>query len=228
MSAVLVRAYRPADRDAVRRIAYDTAMLGDTIADQYADFESMADVLTSFYTDVEPHNALVAEREGRVIGTMLSCLDTRRLPSRHLQALRHIVTRGVCFRPGSARFYYRSGRDTLVDLFARGQPDFDLARYPSHTHCNFAADGRGSGVGAEMYFRVFDLLRAQGSPGVHGEVMTENVLMLRWAVDKLGYELYGQPYPVVGFRGHQGQRLYLQIIRRDLTDWQPGAWQSQR
>jgi len=218
-----IRPYRAEDRPAVRRIAYDTALIGNSIADQYRDFDSLADMLSAYYTDHEPHNALVAERDGQVVGYLLSCLDTQRAITPARYALRHMLLRGVCFRPGTARFYARAARDTLADLTHTGRPRFDLARYPSHTHSNFAAHARGRGLGMQLYLKVFDHLKAQGSPGMHGEVLVENPLMIRWLQDKLGYQLLGQPYHVPGLRGPDGKRLRLQMLTRDLLGWRSGV-----
>ena len=223
-----IRPYQPDDRSAIRRICYDTALMGKSIVDQYRDFESLADILSAYYTDFEPENALVAERDGQVIGYLLSCLDTRRAHAPSRFAFRHILWRGVCFRPGTARFYLRALRDMAADMATRGRPKIDLDRYPSHTHSNFIPDARGAGVGTELFYRLFDQLKAQGSTGMHAEVMAENLPTLRWAQTKLGYHLHGDPYYVPGMRGPDGKRLRIQMLKRELSDWEPGAWKQHK
>lgn len=229
MAQPLIRPYQAADRAAVRRIVYDTALMGDPIDDQYRDVESLADILSAYYTDHEPENALVAEREdGEVVGYMLSCIDTHKLISPMRYAVRHALLRGVCFRPGTARFYWRAVRDTLADLTTTGRPKIDLDRYPSHTHSNMRADARSGGTGKLLYFELFDRLKAKGSTGMHGEVVAENAFMIKYCQDKLGYSLHGDPYYMPGMRDKAGKRLRIQMVKRDLNSWEIGAWKAKK
>lgn len=224
MSAVLIRPYRPEDRAAVREISCETAFMGRSLERQYRDVESLADMLTAHYTDHEPENALIAEQDGQVIGYLLSCRDARRVRPAGAYALKHIFTRGVCFRPGTAGFYFLSLRDLVVDVFRKGPPKIDLDRYPCHTHSNFKPGSRGGGVGTEMFYRLFDHYKRQGVQGMHALVMAANVKTLRWAEAKLGYRCHGEPYLVPGLRGEQGERMKIQMIIRELDTWEVEGW----
>jgi hypothetical protein len=228
MGKAIIRQYKPEDREAVRSICYRTGLMGDPIESQYSDFESFADIFSSYYTDQEPENALVAELDGQVVGYILCCLDTRKAPSPLSIALKHSLRRGVCFRPGTARFYFRSAWDTLHDgiMPGPGRPHIDLARYPSHTHNNLLPEGRGAGVGKEFFFQLYDHLKAAGSPGMHGEVFAENHKMCEYGIKVLGYEKLGEPYLVPGMRTASGGRMRVQMFVRDLTGWEIGAWKS--
>lgn len=226
VTQTLIRAYRPEDRDAVRRIAYDTAWLGKSIAGLYRDFESMADVLTGYYLAHEPENALVAEHSGRVVGYVLSCRDARKVPSLFATSLRHVLTRGVCFRPGTAGFYMNGLRDSLFDGQRGQRPALDLSHYSAHTHSNFVPEMRGDGVCTEMHWHLYDQLKAQGVRGLHAEVFTENQRAMHWVERKLGYSNLGEPYLVPGLRSERGERLHLQLVVRDLTGWEIGAWRT--
>ena len=228
MVDTVIRDYQPEDRDAVRAIAFDTGLMGSTIRPQYRDFPSFADMFTSYYTDVEPQHSVVAEVRGKVVGYILSCVDSRKAWSPARVALRHMITRGICFRPGTAGFWFRGVFDAVADLGKPGRPKFDLARYPSHTHNNLLPEGRGASIGTEFFFRVFDKLKLAGSPGMHGEALAENHAMLDFATERLGYRLIGEPYPVPGLRLPDGKRVYLRLAVRDLTDWVPFAWKQQR
>lgn len=221
-----IRAYRPDDRAAVRRIAYDTAYLGNSIAAQYRDFESMADVLTGHYLERESDNALVAERDGRIVGYVLSSRDARMIPSSYRLALRHVLRRGVCFRPGTARFFARAIRDALLDGKRGKQPAFDIDHYAGYTHSNFVPEARGDGICTEMFWHLYDRLVAQGVRGMHAEVFVENKRAISWVTNKLGYRAHGEPYAVPGLRGERGERLHLQLMTRDLESWQIGAWRT--
>lgn len=224
----VIRDYCALDRDAVRRVCFETGMMGSPVAAYYRDFESFADMFTAYYTDVEPEHAIVAELDGKVVGYLLSCLDARRVWSPARMALKHVVTRGVCFRPGTAGFYWRGIRDMVGDLNKPKRPRFDLARFPSHTHNNLLPEGRGAGVGKEFFFRMFDKLKLAGSPGLHGEGMADNTQMVEFAEKVLGYTMIDKPYPAPGLRTKSGGRVWLQIGLLDLTSWVPGAWQKKR
>jgi L-amino acid N-acyltransferase YncA len=201
-------------------------MMGQPLESQYRDLESLADMLTAHYTDREPENALVAEQDGQVIGYLLSCRDARRIREAGTYAFKHIFTRGVCFRPGTAGFYFLSLGDLIVDIFHKGPPKIDLARYPVHTHSNFKPGSRGGGVGTEMFYRLFDHYKRQGVYGMHALVMAANTKTLRWAEAKLGYRCHGEPYLVPGLRGAQGERTKIQMIIRELDNWELGAWKE--
>jgi GNAT superfamily N-acetyltransferase len=226
VSAVLIRPYSPDDRSAVRQISCETAFMGGSIERQYRDVESLADILTAHYTDHEAQNALVAEQDGQVVGYLLSCRDARRVTPPGNYAWKHVFTRGVCFRPGTARFYFLSGLDMIADAFRGGAPKIDFDRYPCHTHSNFKPGWRGGGVGTEMFYRLFDHYKRQGVRGMHAHVMAANTKTLRWAEAKLGYRCHGQPYLVPGLRSEQGQRMRIQMIIRELDHWAPEAWRE--
>jgi GNAT superfamily N-acetyltransferase len=202
-------------------------VLGESIIDQYRDFESMADILTLQYTDIEPENALVAEDDGRVVGYLFACRDVRSVRSPLLIALRHVFLRGVCFRPGTIRFYLRSLIDLFVLLVTPRRPRIDARRYQSHTHTNFARGFRGGGVSTEMHAHLFDRLKAEGVTGMQAEVIAENTATLRWVQNKLGYRPIGEPYYAMGIRDHQGKRLRIQAIISELDEWEIGAWKRE-
>jgi hypothetical protein len=228
MSKVVVRDYRPEDRAAVRRISFETGLNGDPIVGQYDDEESFADATTAYYTDVEPHNAVVAECEGRVIGYMVACRDSRAVWSQVRIALRHVLTRGLAFRRGTAAFYWRGLWDMITDLFRTRRPYVDLSRFPSHTHNNLLPEGRGSNASVEFSYRIFDKLKRAGSPGLHGEALATDKSTLDFAERMLGYRVIGKPYPLPGMRTPNGERVMLIAAVRDLTSWEPEAWLRER
>jgi hypothetical protein len=229
MAKAFVREYRPSDRDAVRRICFETGLMGETIAPQYSDLESFADMLTSYYTDAESEGAWVAELDGRVVGYMLSCIDSKKAWNPGVIAFRHSLLRGLWFRPGTARFYWRGVFDLIRDLFRknRSRPRFDEAHYPSHTHNNLLPEGRSGGVSREFFYRVFDRVKLGGSRGLHGEIWADNETMLKYVTGPaLGYKPVGEPYWSPGLRYANGARVKMQLMVRDLSDWEPGAWRN--
>jgi GNAT superfamily N-acetyltransferase len=226
VSAVRIRPYSPEDRAAIRALSIETAFMGGSLENQYRDKPSLADILTAHYTDNEPENALVAEQDGEVVGYLLSCRDARKVRDSGSYALEHVFKRGVCFRPGTFWFYVLTAIDLIADIFHKGAPKIDLAKYPCHTHSNFKPGFRGAGVGTEMFYRLFDHYKRQGVHGMHATVMAANVKTLRWAEAKLGYRCHGEPYYVPGLRDAQGNRMKLQMIVRELDNWEIEGWKK--
>jgi hypothetical protein len=75
-----IRPYEEKDRDAVRKICCDTGFMGDPVDTLFCDREIFADFFTSYYTDNEPENAMVAEVDGEVIGYIIGCLNHKAYP----------------------------------------------------------------------------------------------------------------------------------------------------
>ena len=76
-TSLAIREYEPTDRARVREIACLTAFRNRGHGVLIDDASLFADYWTRYYTDIEPQSALVAERDGRVVGYCLGCLDTR-------------------------------------------------------------------------------------------------------------------------------------------------------
>jgi ribosomal protein S18 acetylase RimI-like enzyme len=213
--AVRIRPYQATDRAAVRSICCATGYLGDPIEPVYRDRESFADLITSYYTDAEPESCLVVDLDGKVVGYLLGCLDSTKAWHAENIALRHVVTRGVAFRPGTAGFYWRSLLDTVSDA-ARGaakRPVPDLRSYPGHTHFSVLHEARSLPVVPGLFRSFFKLARERGCHGVHGEVFVENERAM--AMHRaLGFTPSGEHWPVPGMRTPSGARMHVQLWLR--------------
>lgn len=229
MGEITIREYTPADRPAIRRICFDTGLMGNSIAPQYADEESFADMFTAYYTDHEPQNVFVAEKNGRVVGYAMAALDTRKAYGPFRYVLKHTLLRGVCFRPGTAGFYFRSFVDSVQDLASNARkPKIDLDLYPSHNHINMLPEVRGSGVAIDLFFTMTDRLREQGSCGMHAGTLANNKVVAEWIIRKVGGNMLGEPYPVPGLRGPEGERMRVQSFVLDMRNYVPGAWKQRK
>lgn len=227
MDAIIIRPYEATDRAAVRRICYETGFMGGSIASQYSDFESYADMFSGYYTDVEPDLAFVATQAGQVVGYAFSALDSSKAWSPMMVALRHAITRLACFRAGTFRFYLRSMFDLLRDLRKHARPPFDKARFPSHVHINLLPSARNGYAARDLMFTSFDRLAERGSPGLHGESLAINKPMINFWNRTLGGRIIGNPYPVPGLRTTDGGRVALVLGLRPLDTWQRGAWKQE-
>lgn len=206
------RPYRRADRDAIRRIVFETGFMGESAAWYWRDAESFADVWSGWYTDREPESAFVAVEGDRVLGYLLGCVDSRRAPSPRAAIARQLWRRQLLFRPGTAGFFRR----TLVDLLRQPSvPSGELCdpRFPSHLHIDLLPEARGRGAGRELMEAWLERLRAVGSPGCHLGTFAENASAIRF-FERMDFARHGAPTLVPGLRLRSGARMHQQLMTR--------------
>lgn len=218
MSDVEVRPYRPEDREAVRHICFVTGYIGEPVEWQWADEASFADLFTSWYTDHEPESAFVAERDGRVVGYLLGCRDTGRMGNPGAPLRRHLLPRGLLFKPGTAPVLWRGLYDAVVDGARNRLPDdpFLDDRWPAHLHIDLRREARGQGVGARLMGRWLDVLREHEVPGCHLGTMAENTPAIAF-FEAQGFRKHGPYKPVPGLRTPRKARLHSQLMVQDLA-----------
>jgi len=209
-----IRAYEPADREAIRRICFETGYMGEPIEWLWRDPESFADLITRYYTDREPESILVATRDGRVVGYLTGCVDSQRARGAPVREIRRLLRNGALLKPGFASFLGRVLIDVVRD---RGAPDESLfdARWPAHLHIDFLPEGRGKGLGRRIMNQWFERLRGLGTPGVHLGTFAENHPAIRF-FEACGLARHGGPHRAPGFRTPDGRRMHLQWMTRSL------------
>jgi GNAT superfamily N-acetyltransferase len=204
-----------ADRAGVRRVCHQTGYMGEPIDWQWRDAESFADIFSSYYTDGEPGSAFVVERSGRVWGYLLGCTDSERAWKPGAIAGRHLLRRGLAFRPGTAAVIWRTMGDTIVDVTRRRVSVRDLEfsdpRWPAHLHINLLAEARGQGLGRQLVQRWLEALHVQGDIGCHLQTLAENSSALAF-FESVGFERLGPPVLTPGLRTRSGGRLHLQVM----------------
>jgi ribosomal protein S18 acetylase RimI-like enzyme len=212
----VVRRYTdPADRAGVRRVCYQTGYMGEPIDWQWRDEESFADIFSGYYTDAEPGSAFVVERSGMVCGYLLGCADSTKAWNPGTIAARHLLRRGLAFRPGTAPVIWRTVGDTIADLARRRVAIRDLEfsdpRWPAHLHVDLLPEARGQGVGRELVRRWFDELHARGGIACHLQTLAENTAAIAF-FESVGFERLGSPVLTPGLRTRAGGRLHLQVM----------------
>jgi GNAT superfamily N-acetyltransferase len=210
---VVVRPYADGDRARVRRICFETGYMGAPVAWMWRDEDSFADLFSAWWTDNEPHSALVAEIDGVVSGYLLGCFDSRRVANPVRLMAHHMFRRALIARPGTAGVLWRMMADAAVDGARRQLPSatvYDVA-WPAHLHIDLLPVCRGRGVGRTLVRRWLDTLAAAGIAGCHLETMAEN----RGAItffETMGFERHGSLHRVPGFRTSDGGRLHVQLM----------------
>jgi ribosomal protein S18 acetylase RimI-like enzyme len=169
---VVVRPYRPEDREAVRRLCCDTGDAGSPADSFFPDRELFADLITSYYTDHEPESLWVAELRGRVVGYLTGCLDDGRasrfsawtvFPKAAWGALR----RGTVLRPWFLRLI-------LANLFLRRAKALPSASRRGHLHINLAPEARGAGAGRALAEVFLSAAKKAGVAEIGAAVRADN------------------------------------------------------
>ena len=109
---------QPADREAIRRICFETGYMGESIEWIWRDRESFADLITRYYTDREPESIFVATRGDRR-GRLSHRLRRQRARARRGRRARSgaCCCDGALLRAGLRRL----SRRVLLDMRARSR-----------------------------------------------------------------------------------------------------------
>lgn len=164
-----IRTYRAPDEQAVRRICFDTALLGQPMAPYFGDSQLVTDALLSYYIRFEPESLFVAEADGQVAGYLSGCLDTHRF---EVLYRRYVLPR-IAWRWLLRRHWLRRNAWDLLFASARHARAWEASRqdllhtYPAHLHMNLDARFRGQGVGGRLLEAFTEHARGQRSAGIH-------------------------------------------------------------
>jgi ribosomal protein S18 acetylase RimI-like enzyme len=211
-SPISIRAYRPSDRDAVRKIAFDTADMGRSFEPLLDDPELLADFLTRYYTDFEPDSAWVAESNGSVIAYLLGCIDTARYQSimfwRVLPAatVRAIAT-GTIFWPQLWRLLSGLITRMILESFSFKQ----AARHRgAHLHVHIRDGFRGRHIGDKLVSLFESKAQASGVKQICARVREDNA-RARAFFERLGYRPISSSLPIVYTYG-KGESVHFRLI----------------
>jgi len=189
--------------------------MGDPVEWLWRDFESFADLFTSYYTDAEPESALVAELDGVVCGYLLGCIDSRKAWEPASIFRHHLVRRGIAFRPGTAGVVWRSFLDIAVDGVRKRLPPgaFHDDRWPAHLHIDMLPSIRGLGIGSALMREWLGRLESSGVPGCHLETLGENHKAIAF-FEAMGFQRRGERRGAPGLRSPVGERHTVQLMVR--------------
>jgi len=218
MSAALqIRRYEPRDRAAVRRICCDTADAGRPVERFFPDREVIADLLTNYYMEFEPHSTFVADGGAGPVGYLTGCLNT----SRYLRivkwriapvALAKALVRGTFWHPQTLRLF-RANIGMWLTSEYRSAPA--LGEYPAHLHVNVQDGFRGQRIGQRLVEAFFERARDAGVRGVHAGVSADN-LRGRHFFEELGFtEVHREPR--MRKPDEPGRVLYTIIYAKSLA-----------
>ncbi len=211
-----VRPYQAEDRGVLRRLAVETAEIGEPSEGLWGDREALADFLTDYYLSDEPESAWVAERDGQVLGYLIGCLDTRRFLRRMSvwwgpRGFARALGRGFR-RKDFWKGLMRSLREIHGTTSYRSE--ILLGAYPAHLHINVDASLRGGGVGRRLVETFLQEARRRGARGVHLATREDN-RGGRAFFERLGFGNAGRS-SVPSFTASGPARHGIVVYSRDL------------
>ena len=173
-----IRRYRPRDRAGIRRIICATALRGQPLAAFFEDEQVVVTLFMNYYLAYEPESCFVAESEGRVVGYIMGCKDSRRYLRVVLARYGPQLFARVLLRLVTARYRRRNTYRTLWWALARAWrelPGADLRQFPAHVHLGVDPALRNRGLAFYgCMVRLGDALirdlRARGVRGLHGQI----------------------------------------------------------
>lgn len=172
---IIIRKYKSQDRQALRRISYETSFLGKA-DDLFDEPEILADALTLYFTDSEPESCFVAVKSDKVIGYLIGAKNEQDMAKVawfkiYPRLIWVAIIRGLFLKQKTFRFLAGVFASYFKGEFAA--PDFS-AEYPAILHINVAYDCRGSGVGYHLIEAYCQYLQHNGVSSVRANTMSDS------------------------------------------------------
>ncbi len=174
MKAV-IRPYQASDRDALRQIAYDTALMGRSADAFFEGEEFLKDALTAYFTDHEPESSWIAEVDGAIAGYVIAARDESRMWKCFLlrilpELLVEFLRSGMIFKVTNLRLV----KGVIAGWFSGELKAPDLSKeYPAVLHINIKDGLRGAGAGTALLNVLLDSFRRDGVKGIRLATMSD-------------------------------------------------------
>lgn len=216
---VLVRAYRPEDRDAVRRICADTGFLGRRIDPVFEDRELFADYLTTYYIRLEPDALLVCELDGIVKGYLTGC--RRPLLKQAYQAITNVTVAAKALYRCLSRPYRKSSRAFLQWILLDAWREVPAApRNTPHFHINVLPEARSVRSTRALIQAFLTFLHDHGHRSVYGQMVTFPTRRTPDFFNRYGFRVI-ERVEITKFRALYPGRVLLSTVVKDLSE---GPW----
>jgi len=211
---VRLRAYRPGDLAAVRRICADTGFLGRPIDPVFEDRELFADYLTGYYTRYEPDALLLVEAHGEVRGYLMGC--RRPLLKQAYQFLANIRVAVTALCRCYARPYGAASRAFLRWVLFNSWREVPAAPHNTpHFHMNVLPDARSVRSTRALILAFLNFLRAHGHRKVYGQMVTYATRRNEGLFRRYGFEVIDR-VRVTKYRALHPEPVLLSTVVKDL------------
>ncbi|MFD5798844.1 GNAT family N-acetyltransferase [Streptomyces diastatochromogenes] len=180
-----IRAYHPADRDAVADICVRTAHNGGDSRALCPDPRLMPSIFAEPYCRFDPDLAFVLDDgAGRAVGYVVGTADTERF----VKDFRRTWIPRLADRYPEPTAPPRTFSEEMIGLLHRPERMLvpGLAAYPAHLHIDLLPPWQGRGYGRQLMHTLLNALHAQGVPAVHLGMVTVNTAA-RAFYDRLGF-----------------------------------------
>lgn len=215
----VTRPYEPRDRATIRRICCETGFLGKPIDEVFGDRDVFADFLTRYYTDVEPESSWVGEKNGQVVGYLLSCKrwNLNRWWGRwnNVRLAFKVGWRFLCGR------YDAKSRKFLAWILSRGWKETPwIPPNAAHFHFNSLKEHRKMGIARDLVVTLLEDLRRNHVPRVYGQMVTYGHRRSEKLYEYMGWRVVDKKR-LSKYEGKVDEELWLTTIVKDLaTDQQ--------
>ena len=205
MGEVIIRKFNRDDREAVRKIAWETAFMGEPGSAFFDSEEILSEFLIQYFTDYEPQSCFIAEAENRAVGYLIGTKDIRQLEGVFRDKifkplLRRAFSSGAFLKIKNLTF----GFNCLISVLRREfvMPDFSKD-YPATLHINLEKYWRGQNIGSKLISAYLDYLSRERVRGVHLATMSNRAAGF---FSQRGFNLL-----------HQANRSYFRyILKKDI------------
>jgi len=185
---IQIRKFEQKDRDEVRAIIHDTALMGDSASLFFEGKEIMSDALSSYFTDYEPESCFVAEANAIVVGCLLgarSKIVSEKVIAGNIvpSLLWKAAKNGTFLEKKNIIFLFRCVGAMLTDGLKT--PDV-TGEYPATLHINVKKGFRALGVGSKLIAAFLSYLKERNIAGVHLATMSDKAALF---FSKHGFQL---------------------------------------
>jgi ribosomal protein S18 acetylase RimI-like enzyme len=168
MSQFVLRPARPEDQAGMYHVCLKTGDFGKDGEPFYQDDpDALGRIFVGPYLRFELGYALTLEDADGICGYALGSPDSRRFYARYDREWRPELCAQFPLTPGDPTLWTRA--QNVHSWYHH--PDYfcpePYGEYPSHLHIDLLPRAQGRGFGRRMMAEVMELLRRDGSPGVH-------------------------------------------------------------
>ncbi|UCD56932.1 MAG: GNAT family N-acetyltransferase [Candidatus Hydrogenedentota bacterium] len=216
LAGAIVRKYGPADRDVLRKICYDTGLLGDPIDPYFGCLDLFADYWMNYYTDYEPESAFVAELDGQVVGYLVGCKDTSvQQEVQKSEIMPRIYRKFLTFGYNVDRRFFSFMWRYLRSMWRREFVEESFKDHPAHLHMNLTEGYRSGGIGSKLMSAYFNYLRRNNVRGLHLGTTSHNKLAVPF-YKKWGFRLVSR-HPFTLYEGITPGKMEILFFARELA-----------
>jgi hypothetical protein len=219
-----MRRFEERDRQPIREICRQTAREGPNPL--YRQDSELAPLLhVDYYMDYEPESCFVAEVNGRVVGYLCGCKNTKRYNEIIRTRILPRVIRRVAWKILTLQYRKKETYFTLWCMLTNRQGEGlqpDLDKYPAHAHSNVEAKYRGQKLGIRFGAVLRQHLKESGVEGLHATII-EEAGQEDWSAHlcrKRGYQLVASRKHAL-FEKLTGKEWYIKLLVCDLPARDP-------